>query len=51
MHVIPNFWPFLANWSTVVLLAYWIIPAAAVGWYREMRMAKMGHGGTAPMAS
>lgn len=32
--VIPNFWPFLANWSTLVLLGYWVIPAAAVGWYR-----------------
>lgn len=43
MGVIPNFWPFLANWSTLVLIGYWVIPAALVGWYSEMRMAKMGH--------
>ncbi len=33
MGVIPNFWPFLANWSTLVLLGYWVVPAALVGWY------------------
>jgi hypothetical protein len=33
MGVIPNFWPFLANWSTLVLLGYWVIPSAAVGWF------------------
>src|SRR5687767_14908515 len=22
--VLPNFWPFLANWSTLVLAGYWI---------------------------
>ena len=31
--VLPNFWPFLANWSTLVLLGYWIIPAALIGWW------------------
>ncbi len=31
--VLPNFWPFLWNWSTLVLLGYWIIPAAAIGWW------------------
>jgi len=31
--ILPNFWPFIANWSTLVLLGYWVIPAAAVGWY------------------
>lgn len=31
--VLPNFWPFLANWSTLVLFAYWVVPAALVGWY------------------
>lgn len=31
--VLPNFWPFLWNWSTLVLLAYWTIPAAAYGWW------------------
>lgn len=37
MSVIPNFWPFLANWSTLVLLGYWVIPAAALGYYNHMR--------------
>ena len=31
--ILPNFWPFLWNWSTLVLLGYWVIPAALVGWY------------------
>ena len=31
--VVPNFWPFLASWSTLVLAIYWIVPAALVGWY------------------
>jgi hypothetical protein len=31
--VLPNFWPFLASWSTLVLLCYWVIPAALVGWW------------------
>lgn len=31
--VLPNFWPFLASWSTLVLLGYWVIPAALVGWW------------------
>ena len=35
MTVIPNFWPFLANWSTLVLLGYWVIPAAALSWWRS----------------
>ena len=37
MTVIPNFWPFLANWSTLVLLGYWVIPSAAMGWYLGMQ--------------
>ena len=32
--VIPNFWPFIASWSTLALLLYWMIPAAAVGWWK-----------------
>jgi hypothetical protein len=41
--VLPNFWPFLYNVSTLVLLCYWVIPAALVGWY-------LGRGGgPAPM--
>ena len=31
--VLPNFWPFLANWSTLALLGYWIIPGAGVGFF------------------
>ena len=31
--VVPNFWPFLASWSTLVLFLYWVIPAALVGWW------------------
>lgn len=42
--VLPNFWPFLANWSTLVLLGYWIIPAAAVGWYMQPKAAPMSGG-------
>ena len=39
--VLPNFWPFIANWSTLVLLGYWVIPAAALGWWlgRSMKPA------------
>lgn len=33
MSVLPNFWPFLASVSTLVLLCYWVIPAALVGWW------------------
>jgi len=40
--VLPNFWPFLWNWSTLVLAGYWIIPAAAMGWYSQ---PKGGMGG------
>lgn len=35
--ILPNFWPFIANWTTLVLLGYWVIPAALVGWYRGMK--------------
>ncbi len=31
--VIPNFWPFIASWSTLILFLYWVIPAALVGWW------------------
>lgn len=32
--VIPNFGPFLMSASTVVLLGYWVIPSALVGWWK-----------------
>lgn len=31
--VIPNFGPFILSWSTIVLAAYWVIPAALIGWW------------------
>ena len=31
--IVPNFWPFLASYSTLVLAIYWIVPAALIGWY------------------
>lgn len=34
LQVIPNFGPFLLSWSTVVLLGYWVIPSALVGWWK-----------------
>lgn len=37
--IIPNFGPFLASWSTLVLLAYWVIPAALVGWWFQRKAA------------
>ncbi len=43
--VLPNFWPFLANWSTLVLAGYWIIPAAAYGWYAQPKAAASMSGG------
>jgi len=37
--VVPNFWPFLASWSTLVLLGYWMIPATFVGWWNSRKAA------------
>lgn len=31
--ILPNFWPFIANTSTIILLCYWVIPAALTGWW------------------
>jgi hypothetical protein len=36
--ILPNFWPFLWNWSTLVLLGYWVIPAALMGWWMGRSM-------------
>lgn len=33
--IIPNFGPFLLSWSTLVLLGYWVIPAALIGWWLQ----------------
>jgi hypothetical protein len=35
--VIPKFWPFLASWSTLVLLGYWVVPAALMGWVMDRK--------------
>ena len=37
--VLPNFGPFLWNWSTLVLLGFWVIPAVLVGWWIGKKMA------------
>src|SRR6185436_16237847 len=34
--VLPNFGPFIWNWSTLALLGYWVIPAAAIGYWLQM---------------
>ena len=39
--VLPNFWPFLWNVSTLVLLGYWVIPAGLVGWYMMPKSSSM----------
>jgi hypothetical protein len=38
--VLPNFGPFLWNWSTLLLFLFWVIPATLVGWYLQMKAAK-----------
>ena len=42
--VLPNFWPFLWNWSTLVLLGYWVVPAALVGWYLQPKSSPVTSG-------
>lgn len=37
--VLPNFVPFLINPSTLLLLGYWVLPAAAIGFYLQGKMA------------
>jgi len=37
--VLPNFGPFLWNWSTLVLFCFWVIPAVLVGWWIGKKMA------------
>ncbi len=34
--VLPNFGPFIWNWSTLALLGYWVLPATALGWWMQM---------------
>lgn len=33
--VLPNFGPFLVNWSTLALLGYWVVPATVVGFLMQ----------------
>jgi hypothetical protein len=40
--VLPNFMPFLLNWSTLVLLGYWVLPSAAIGWWKARGSSSMG---------
>jgi hypothetical protein len=40
-NILPNFWPFIWNWSTLVLLCYWVIPAALEGWWLGGKDAPM----------
>lgn len=46
--VLPNFGPFLWNWSTLALLGYWVIPAAGIGAWMQMGGKKMA---PSPMSS
>lgn len=36
--ILPNFWPFLWNISTLILLCYWLIAAGAVGFLKGQGM-------------
>ncbi len=38
MGVLPRFGPFLWNWSTLVLLGFWVIPSALIGWWLQKKM-------------
>ena len=51
LSVLPNFGPFLWAWSTLILLLFWVIPAAFVGWWIQMKMAKHMMPPPAPMTS
>jgi hypothetical protein len=35
--ILPNFWPFIASWSTLVLLGYWVIPPVVLGWMKSRK--------------
>lgn len=41
--VLPNFLPFLWNWSTLVLAGYWTVPAVLIGWWMGGKMAPVMH--------
>lgn len=48
--VLPNFGPFLWNWSTLALLGYWVIPAVVVGFLMQ-RSKPMGGMGAVPQGT
>lgn len=37
--VVPNFGPFILSVSTAVLLGFWLLPSALVGWMMRPKMA------------
>jgi hypothetical protein len=37
--ILPNFGPFLWNWSTLILFLFWIIPSIAIGWWMGRSMS------------
>lgn len=39
MTVIPRFGPFLWNWSTLIVLGYWLIPAVLIAWFMNRKMS------------
>ena len=39
LDILPNFLPYLWDVSTIVLIAYWVLPAALVGWLLERKTA------------
>jgi hypothetical protein len=41
--VLPNFWPFIWNWSTLALLGYWVIPSAIVGYLAQRKAPAASH--------
>jgi len=39
--VLPNFGPYLWQWTTLVVLLYWVIPSVIVGWLTKRQGARM----------
>ncbi len=39
--VLPNFVPFIWNWTTLILLGYWVIPAVVVGFLLQPKAMAM----------
>lgn len=47
--VLPNFVPFLWNWSTLALLGYWLVPGAVVGYLMQRSAPAVPAGTPRPM--